>query len=82
MGYSIFSDIIVYPGKFLAIIDFKWIFLYVFSILLCLSISVFIIYRWGKQTRINKEKIYSKFILALLIFTYFVIIIKLPNNIF
>ncbi len=69
-GQSMFSNVIIINGQIFAPFDYKWIFLYVFSILFCFSISFYIVYKWGKGTKINKEKIHSKIILAILTFSY------------
>ncbi len=69
-GYSMFSNITIINHQILALFDYGWIFLYVFSILFCFSISFYIVFKWGKKTKINKEKIHSKIILVILTFSY------------
>ncbi len=64
-GYTYVSYFIIYKDEWLGLIDFNsiWVYLFIFFILFYLTIVFLIIFNWGKRSGINKEKIYSIFIL-------------------
>jgi len=69
-GQSVFSRVDLIDDRVVGTFDPAWVSLYVFSILLCFSISFYIVHKWGKLTNVNKEKIHSKIILVILTFSY------------
>jgi PAS domain S-box-containing protein len=72
LGYSIFSELIKQQHEMIAVFDthgFPFYF-YIFSILLCYFLTIVILSRWGRETGINKEKFYSRFIIITLSIAY------------
>ncbi len=72
LGYLIYSEFSKYQDEMIVILDKGSVslYFYILSILFYFSFSFLVIYKWGRQTRFNKERIYSRFILILLTVNY------------
>lgn len=72
LGYSIFSKFIFSQDSWVAVFNFGsiWIYLYALDIFLYFIISFAVVFRWHKQSKLNKEKLYTRFILLLLTIYY------------
>jgi DNA-binding CsgD family transcriptional regulator len=81
-GLSIFSDFVKYKGEWVGIYKINsWLYINIIYYLLNFLISFLIIFKWGKNTKVKKEKIYAKFILiffSLLLSSGFILGLILP----
>jgi PAS domain S-box-containing protein len=72
MGINLFFEYIKYKGEWTGVININLYYLYLFHIIVILTINSIIIYKWGRKTKSNKEKIYSRFLFISSILTYLI----------
>ncbi len=70
MGTSLFSDYIIYKDTWVGIINVLVYSIYLSSVVVFLVVNTIVLYKWGKNTTSNKEKLYSGFLLAGTLMTF------------
>jgi len=69
-GISLFSGYIKHRGEWVGILNIRVYFFYLLHIIIILTISSILVIKSGKKTVLNKEKIYSRFLLVSTLFVY------------